>query len=115
MWVKLPGMVYLPLNTPAGAQIHKPRLERIVPDDTQLLLGRVLPRERVSQVHQGLRVEQAETKAAVDHQPGAVPLPPGVVGQRVKLGGPDHDVLQVSPRKIRAERAKREQGDGSAR
>lgn len=65
----------------------------------------MLPREWVGQVHQGLGVEEAKPKTAVDHQPGSVPLPPGVAGQRVKLGGPNHNVLQVSPCKIWAEGA----------
>lgn len=78
-------LLLLITNTFRFTSQDKPGLERIVPDDTQLLLRHVLPRDRVSQVHQRLGVEQAKTKTAVDHQPGSVPLPPGVIGQRVKL------------------------------
>lgn len=80
-----------------------PGLEGIVPDDALLLFWHVLPRGRVSQVHQGFSVEKAEAETAVDHQPSSVPLPAGVIGQRVELWGPHHNVLQVSPVKIWAE------------
>jgi len=84
-------------------EVHTPGLEGVVPDDALLLLGRVLPRGRLRQVHQRFGVEEAEAEAAVDHQAGAVPLPARVVGQGVELRGPDHDVLQVPPGEVGAE------------
>lgn len=69
----------------------------------------MLPGHGVGQVHQGLGVQEAEPKTAVDHEPGSVPLPPGVAGQGVKLRGPNHNVLQVPPREIWAGGAERRQ------
>lgn len=68
----------------------------------------MLPGERISEIHQGFGVEQAEAEATVDHQSRSVPLPARVVGQRIEFGGPDHDVLQIPPGEIRAEWTKKE-------
>lgn len=69
----------------AESSIYIPWLERIIPDDTLRLFRHMLPGGGVGEVHQGFGVEEAEAEAAVDHQPGSVPLPARVVGQRVEL------------------------------
>lgn len=82
--------------------IEIPWLERVVPDNTLLFLRHVLPGGGVSEVHQGFSIQKAKAKAAVDHQSCSVPFPAWIIGQRIKLRGPDDDVLQVSPGQIRA-------------
>lgn len=66
----------------------------------------MLPGDWVSEVHQGFSIEKAKAETAVDHQPCSVPLPARVIGQRIELRGPDHNVLQVSPGKIWTEGGK---------
>lgn len=60
----------------------------------------------VRQVNQSLGIQKTEAKATVDHQTSSIPFPAWVVGQWIKLWGPDHNVLKVSPAQIRTKRGK---------
>lgn len=59
--------------------IFIPGLEGVISHDALLLLRDVLPLFGISQVYQSFSIEQAESKATVHHETGAIPLPARVI------------------------------------
>lgn len=69
----------------------------------------MLPAAWVSQINQSFGIQETKTKTTVHHQPRSIPLPAWIIGQRIKLRGPDDNVLQVSPVQIWTEESQKKE------